>query len=306
MNNQRALKESVCNCSDGGGALKVYFFTVIASVLTVFWLLLYVKYNKNFSFDNPYIRGLQFVITDLFFIGFGFIELIHFDLKTSRGVIKERKLAELYGADKAEFYRHYILGAQITYVLTMLPIVLFTGCMLDDFGMMIIMCIVLAVLVVYPDIHIESMVNKRHEEILNDYPVMLSQLTLLVNAGLVIRDAWLKVAYTSDRDIFMEMRRTSEEMRNGVSDAVALYNFADRCAVREIRKVASVLSQNIKKGGADLSLSLKYMTNESWSEKKHRAKIKGETANTKLMLPLMIMFLGVLIMIIVPIFANML
>ena len=293
--------------SDGGDdALKVYFFAVIASALIVLWLTLYMRYNKSSSFDNPGIGGLQFVMTDLFFIGFGFIELAHIDLKTPRGAAKERRLAELYGADKADFFRQYILAAQLTYVLTMLPAAIFIGCILEDFGMMMIIGIVLAVLAAYPDIHIGSKVNKRREQILDDYPAMLSQLTLLVNAGLVIRDAWTRVAYSSDRDIYMEMQRAGEEMRNGISDADALYNFADRCAVREIRKVASVLSQNIQKGGADLSLSLKYMTNESWSEKKHRAKLKGETANTKLMLPLMIMFSGVLIMIIVPMFADML
>lgn len=40
--------------------------------------------------------------------------------------------------------------------------------------------------------------------------------------------------------------------------------------------------------------------------RKHRAKRKGETAGTKLMIPLMIMFVGILFMIIVPIFSNML
>ena len=48
------------------------------------------------------------------------------------------------------------------------------------------------------------------------------------------------------------------------------------------------------------------MNEESWEEKKHRAKRKGETAGTKLMIPLMIMFVGILFMIIVPIFSNML
>lgn len=67
-----------------------------------------------------------------------------------------------------------------------------------------------------------------------------------------------------------------------------------------------ILSQNIQKGGSELTMSLRYMNEESWEEKKQRAKRKGETAGTKLMIPLMIMFVGILFMIIVPIFSNML
>ena len=47
------------------------------------------------------------------------------------------------------------------------------------------------------------------------------------------------------------------------------------------------------------------MNEESWEEKKHRAKRKGEAASSKLMIPIMIMFVGILIMVIVPIFTNM-
>ena len=52
-------------------------------------------------------------------------------------------------------------------------------------------------------------------------------------------------------------------------------------------------------------MNLKYMNDESWEEKKHRAKRKGEVAGSKLMIPVMIMFVGILLMVIVPIFANM-
>ena len=99
---------------------------------------------------------------------------------------------------------------------------------------------------------------------------------------------------------------TSEEMNNGVSELDALHNFAQRCSVKEIRKFTSILSQNIQKGGSELTMSLRYMNEESWEEKKQRAKRKGETAGTKLMIPLIIMFVGILFMIIVPIFSNML
>ena len=75
--------------------------------------------------------------------------------------------------------------------------------------------------------------------------------------------------------------------------------------MKEIRKFSSILTQNIQKGGGELAASMKYMNIESWEEKKQNAKRKGELAGQKLMLPLMLMFAGILIMVIVPIFMNM-
>ena len=158
---------------------------------------------------------------------------------------------------------------------------------------------------IYLDIQVNSAVEKKRDEILMDYPSVLSKLTLLVNAGMVVREAWNKVAYTSDRAIYREMQTASEEMKNGVSDIDALYNFSQRCAVKEIRKFSSILSQNIQKGGSELAASLKYMNDESWEEKKNTAKRLGELAGQKLMIPLMIMFVGILLMVIIPIFVNM-
>lgn len=130
--------------------------------------------------------------------------------------------------------------------------------------------------------------------------------TAQVLEQLAPKELFDKIQYTCDRAMYKEMQLTSEEMNNGVSELDALHNFAQRCSVKEIRKFTSILSQNIQKGGSELTMSLRYMNEESWEEKKQRAKRKGETAGTKLMIPLMIMFVGILFMIIVPIFSNML
>lgn len=234
------------------------------------------------------------------------MDMFKVNLKTEAGRKKEKKIAEIYGEKYAEYYHNCIVGGQITYALTVAPLGLFIGAMTNDMTFAILVVAAAAALIVYLDIEVSSAVERKHDEILSDYPEILSKLTLLVNAGMVIREAWTKVAYTCDRAMYKEMQLTSEEMNNGVSELDALHNFAQRCSVKEIRKFTSILSQNIQKGGSELTMSLRYMNEESWEEKKQRAKRKGETAGTKLMIPLMIMFVGILFMIIVPIFSNML
>lgn len=282
-----------------------YFMSGIGTLMVILWAILYLKYRNSFDNILSSIDSKKFMMPELFFIGFGFMDMFHVNLKTESGRKKEKRIAEIYGEKYAEYYHYCIVGGQLTYLLTIAPLGLFIGAITNDILYAFLALAATAAIIVSLDMDVSNAVEKKRDEILSDYPEVLSKLTLLVNAGLVIREAWAKVAHTSDRALYKEMQTTSEEMNNGVSELDAFYNFSQRCAVKEIRKFASVLSQNIQKGGSELAANLKYMNEESWEEKKHRAKRKGETAGTKLMIPLMIMFVGILLMVIVPIFANM-
>ena len=282
-----------------------YFMSGIGTLMVILWAILYLKYRNSFDNILASIDSKKFMMPELFFVGFGFMDMFHVNLKTESGRKKEKKIAEIYGEKYAEYYHYCIVGGQLTYLLTIAPLGLFIGAITNDILYAFLALAATAAIIVSLDMDVSNAVEKKRDEILSDYPEVLSKLTLLVNAGLVIREAWAKVAHTSDRALYKEMQTTSEEMNNGVSELDAFYNFSQRCAVKEIRKFASVLSQNIQKGGSELAANLRYMNEESWEEKKHRAKRKGETAGTKLMIPLMIMFVGILLLVIVPIFANM-
>lgn len=282
-----------------------YVMAGIGTIIVAFWCIIYFKHKNGFDDIISAIDKKQFILPEAFFIGFGVISLFHVNLKSVSGRRKEKKLAEIYGEKYAEYYHYVIVGGQITYGLTIAPFGFFIGAITNDLTFAILTLAAAVALIVYLDLDIKSAIDKRREEILSDYPEVLSQLTLLVNAGMVVRDAWEKVAENSDKALYKEMQATTVEMKNGGSEIDAFYNFALRCSVKEIRKFASILTQNIQKGGAELTTSLKLMTAESWEEKKHSAKRKGELASQKLLIPVMIMFIGILIMVIIPVFSNM-
>ncbi|MCL1789740.1 MAG: type II secretion system F family protein [Peptococcaceae bacterium] len=282
-----------------------YIMLGLGTLMTGLWLLLFMKAGSKYNQITGAIDKKKFILSDIFFIGFSAIDLFRINLKTEKRRQKIKKIAEVHGERYAEFYHYVVLGGQIAYALTVAPFALYIGAIANDYmvGGLLAACAV--GLVMYLDMEINNAVNRKRDEILSDYPEVLSKLTLLVNAGLVVRDAWVKVAYTAEGALYKEMQFTSEEIRNGTSETDAYYNFAHRCAIKEIRKFASVLTQNLQKGSAELTTSLKYMTAESWEEKKHYVKRKGELANQKLLFPLMIMFVGILMMIMVPIVTNM-
>lgn len=195
-----------------------YALAGAGTLLVVLWVMLYLRYSSQYDVMIAAIDKKQFFLPEIFFIGFGFMDMFKVNLKTEAGRKKEKKIAEIYGEKYAEYYHNCIVGGQITYALTVAPLGLFIGAMTNDMTFAILAVAAAAALIVYLDMEVSGAVERKHDEILSDYPEILSKLTLLVNAGMVIREAWIKVAYTCDRAMYKEMQLTSEEMNNGVSE----------------------------------------------------------------------------------------
>ena len=94
------------------------------------------------------------------------------------------------------------------------------------------------------------------------------------------------------------------EMNNGLSEIDAISSFAARSMLPEIRKFSSTIIQGLIKGNSELAMMLQEQSSDVWELKQQMARREGEKASAKLLIPMMIMFMGVLLMIIVPIFSN--
>ena len=93
-------------------------------------------------------------------------------------------------------------------------------------------------------------------------------------------------------------------MNNGVSEIDAMFNFGSRCIIPEIKKFTSTIIQGMTKGNSELTAMLQEQSKEVWELKKQLVRREGEKAASKLLIPICVMFVGILIMIIVPIFTN--
>lgn len=280
------------------------FMMIGATPFVIFWLYLYIKYQGAFHTFTDNLSAKDYNMPDLFFIGMGFMHLSHYNLHNRKGRIRIKEISEVKGQKYAEYYYYVMKGATFTYIFTFAPFVFVLSALADN-PMMLIIGSGLAVLMVrYLEKDINDKLEERREELLLDLPQVLSKMALLINSGMVMREAWVKVSQTGERALYQEMRTASQEMANGASDLEAFRNFADRCSVKSIRKVTSTLIQNMQKGNRELSYFLEEMSREMWEEKKNMVRQKGETAGTKLLLPIGMIFIGILILIIVPIFAS--
>ena len=265
---------------------------ILATLLAVFVLYLHFKFHKRFDEVLSGIPEGEYPMSDIYYIGFGFMELIHFDMnsKSARGKIK--LISEIYGKQYGPYYFYILRGGQITFAIVLSVLMFLITGLSGNYKLVIAGLTVGSMMVWYLD------------EVLRDYPGMLSKLTLLVNAGVPIREAWLRVAADNEGLLYQEMRNTAMELSNGIQEIEAYKAFGERCSIKSLKKFSTMMIQNLQKGSNEVVIFLKDMSNEAWEEKKHEVKRKGEKASSKLIMPIGLIFLGVMILIIVPMFAS--
>lgn len=189
-----------------------YVMAGIGTFFILFWLFLYIKYRNAYDQVIDAIDKKKFMFGEIYFIGFGFITLFHINIKTERGSKKIKEISEIYGRKYAEFYHYVITGGSISYFLTLLPMGFCLGAIANNVMLGVLGVVASALLLEYMSGEIKKNVNERREDILEDLPQMLSKFTLLINAGLIVRDAWFKVAYANDKPIYKEMQEACVEM----------------------------------------------------------------------------------------------
>ena len=163
------------------------------------------------------------------------------------------------------------------------------------------------------DLH--QKVVEREQQMLMDYPEIVSSLALLLGAGMNVQNSWLKIVndYRTKREetgkkryAYEEMLFTVYEMENGVLQVNAYERFGRRCRISCYTRLSTMISQNLRKGSTNLAQLLTEEAKEAFENRKHMARKLGEKAGTKLLLPMM-MILGVMMVIImVPAFRSVL
>lgn len=271
---------------------------------TLIYVVLYLAGSKKYSAAVSNIRQDCFPIADIFVVGIEVTDI--FKLPAIKSNTKTRqKYAELFEKQYTEFYLMITRAAIISYVLLFLPLAFLFGAMTNEVAMVVLVLLVPAVLALYVKMNIGGKIKEQRDEILLDYPNVLSKLALLINAGMMLREAWATVSESGNRKLYREMQNVTKKVNNGYSDIRAYEELADACKINEIKKFVSIICQNTEKGSSELTHILKELSVDAWTLKKNVAKVKGDAASGKLIIPVAISFVAILIMIMVPIMVGM-
>ncbi len=281
-------------------------FLCLSLILGFSFVIFLLTSGEFENFITP-LNKKEFQLTEIYGVGFRLLKMFNFEYKTKGANQLRENVAILYGERYADYYMRVLYAQKLSISYLFLTIFTAVSCFAEGTDKIILFALGLVVSFVvyyYYSTLPATKIKQRSERFMDEFPNAVSTIALLVNSGMILREAWREVSLSEESELYMEMRRVNEDIDNGVSEIDALYNFANRCVTPDIKKFTSFIVQGLEKGSRDLAMALSTQTRELWELKKQNTLKRGELASSKLMIPLMVMFVGILIMVMGPIMTN--
>lgn len=153
--------------------------------------------------------------------------------------------------------------------------------------------------------------TERAEQLLMDYPSLVMKFALLIRAGMTARRTFQKIALdykkqkpAKERFAYEAIAAACNEMDSGIAEAEAYRRFGERCGQIKYKTFSTLLIQNLQKGSRRLADILEEEALEAWDERKRKARVLGEAAATKLLVPMIMMLAVVMAIIMIPAFLS--
>ena len=281
---------------------KVIF--IIGMIMVVLYIVIYLCNISRFDREITSASKNMYLSSGTLIIGFSLIRYLNIRFDRNKCPKLFKNLSNLYGNLYATYYMYVVRANEIGIVYTgcMLACIIAGAFAMPAYGMLVL--ILIALVVWNCERELEEYAEEKKVKIVSELPVVISKLTLLVGAGVTLRNAWEQTANEGEGEIYDEMRKVMIDKANGASDEVAFCKFAEHTDDKKIKRFAVAMVQNLKKGNAEQIVFLREMSMQMWDNKKKLVLKKIEDAKSLMVLPLFMIFIGVLIMIIVPMFSS--
>lgn len=153
--------------------------------------------------------------------------------------------------------------------------------------------------------------RKQRKELMEScYTEFITKLSLMLAAGISVRQAFVRLAEEYEKNhgvkhvLTEELKVTKQELDNGRSETVVYEAFGRRIGVLAYRRMASLLAQNVSRGVQGMRTLLLQEAKEVMAQEKANIRQKGEQAGTKLLLPMMGLLFLVFAILLVPAFQS--
>lgn len=135
---------------------------------------------------------------------------------------------------------------------------------------------------------------------------LMQEMALIISTGLSIQDAYSLIAKQKSKLGVMNRlyEHIDEECAKGKTLFTGLASFALLYKNRYLNKLNAILAQSAKSGSCRLSENLKSLSTDMMLERRADLKRRAETLSTKLLMPLMLSLIGIMAMLMVPVFMQ--
>lgn len=231
------------------------------------------------------------------------------------------KLVMLEGPTTQSNAATRFVGRNLMYVLAAILTVLLLGLAAGDEALLVAGLGAAVLLPFFLLRQLDSRIRAKKRQILIELPELLSKLILLVNAGDTVQQAIGRcVAHPADsakdkvkdsakkaadeasalHPLDRELAVLVRDMGNGLSFSIALEHFSKRCGVQEVTLFTNTVLLNYRRGGDDFVTSLRELNRVLWDKRKALAKTLGEEASSKLVFPMVLIFVVVMVVVATP------
>ncbi|MDD4146137.1 MAG: type II secretion system F family protein [Clostridia bacterium] len=274
-------------------------------IVIIFLVFLYCKSKNKYKEFFQQLEAKDYPLRESFLpMGHFLLQAVNYPYKTSYDLGLYNKLAELYGYKEARYYLQVSWANKLGYFLLGLLLLSFLLTARGEVDLMMSVFSVVVLIAVFfaPDYELKKKIAQRNLFMRLDFPGFLNKLTLLINAGMTITKAWEKIVLNNQKQtpFYEEVAAVMQDIHRGKPEFQAFEDFARRCRVPEITRFTAVVLQNMKKGSSELVPILRLQANACWEMRKNAAKRLGEEASTKLLLPMMLMFIAILLITATP------
>lgn len=271
----------------------------IGTVITVIFIVCLIK-GQEYEYMLKALRGDDFPMKNIYSAGLALQELKWFALSGRIGLFLREKTKLIYTQKYSEYYARIIWAQALSFGLLCSGVCFVLAGILEEMALFMgLIGVVMAILPGYYFItHLGDQVTNRQESCEKAFPNAISKMALIVNSGVILHDAWEVVANGNTGIFYDLMKKSCEDMRNGKSDIDAIYEFGVATDSQDIKKFTSALILSIERGGGELPLFLANQSKELWAHHRQVLLQKGEKAAGALLMPIAMMFFGVMLIVI--------
>ncbi len=151
------------------------------------------------------------------------------------------------------------------------------------------------------DMDILSAYAKRKEEILIDFSVFLTKLTLCIGAGMTLYQAFTQLDYNLPKRAFKEhFDRLINNLSIHSDPENAFLELSMMLPITQINAFCSIMITGFRNTEAGIKDTLKSYTSSIWMERRNNARKRAEQSSAKAVLALAIGLIGILIVLTAP------
>lgn len=212
----------------------------------------------------------------------------------------QQKMIGLYGSREALKHTRMFIAQLISIILVCLLCSFLLPLVASDNMMFTVGCLFT---VLIPFLMVNQLSNKEKErknKILLELPELVNKIILLVNAGETVQQAIVRCVELkgeSDSPLYEELRETVNKLTSNEPFGHVMNEFSKKCGMQEISLFTTTILLNYRKGGQDLIISLRELSSVLWEKRKSISRTKGEEASSKLVFPLILIFIAVMIIV---------